>query len=120
MPLDLMSTVASVPVLMLLGAVVGLIKSGWDLDGDLRAVFGLIVSSGGLVVVVFVGADSCLGSEVVAGCHRKNSCKRVLTTSGHSIMTMWLPSSMIFRNPSNRIYKNVNTVNMFVHNTIFS
>lgn len=112
-----MSTVASAPVLPLLGAVVGLIKSGWDLDGDLGAVFGL-VSSGGLVVVVFVGADSCLGFEVVAGCHRKNSCKRVLTTSGHSIMTMWLPSSMIFRNPSNRIYKKVNTVNMFVHNKI--
>lgn len=101
-----MSTGASVPVLMVFGAVVGLVKFGWDLEGDLGAVFGLAVSSGCLVVV-FVGAASCLGFEAVAGCHRKNSCKRVLTISGHSIMTMWLPSSMTFKNPSKRIYKKV-------------
>lgn len=106
LPLDLMSATAgaSVAVLVVLGAVVGLSKSGWDLEGDFGAVLGLDVSSGDLVLV-FVGAASCLGFEAVAGCHKKNSCNRVLTTSGHSIMTMWLPSSRTFRKPSKRIYK---------------
>lgn len=39
----------------------------------------------------------------MSGSHRKNSWRRVLTVSGHSIMTMWLPSSMTFRNANRRI-----------------
>lgn len=39
----------------------------------------------------------------MSGSHRKNSWRRVLTVSGHSIMTMWLPSSMTFRNANKRI-----------------
>lgn len=41
----------------------------------------------------------------MSGSHRKNSWRRVLTVSGHSIMTMWLPSSITFRKANRRIYK---------------
>lgn len=39
----------------------------------------------------------------MSGSHRKNSWRSVLTVSGHSIMTMWLPSSMTLRNANRRI-----------------
>lgn len=39
----------------------------------------------------------------MSGSQRKNSWRRVLTVSGHSIMTMWLPSSITFRNANKRI-----------------
>lgn len=59
----------------------------------------------------------------MSGSHRKNSWRRVLTVSGHSIMTMWLPSSMTFRNANRRIYKNKwthNAYNYFIfHNQCY-
>uniref|UniRef100_A0AAR2KSY1 Uncharacterized protein n=1 Tax=Pygocentrus nattereri TaxID=42514 RepID=A0AAR2KSY1_PYGNA len=51
---------------------------------------------------LILGLGSSSG-RALAGCHRKNSCNRVLTVSGHSIITMWLPSSMTFRKPRSRI-----------------
>uniref|UniRef100_A0A8C9LAY0 Ankyrin repeat and LEM domain containing 1 n=1 Tax=Pavo cristatus TaxID=9049 RepID=A0A8C9LAY0_PAVCR len=41
----------------------------------------------------------------VSGSHRTNSWSRVFTVSGHSIITMWLPSSITFRKAISRIWK---------------
>lgn len=95
----------SVPSWLVLGAVVGLVRScsGFEFAG-LGAVVGLAVSLEQEVLLAVAGSVvSCLGFEVVAGCQRKNSCNSVLTVSGHSIITMWLPSSMTFRKPRSRI-----------------
>uniref|UniRef100_A0A8D0FNA4 Large ribosomal subunit protein bL34m n=1 Tax=Strix occidentalis caurina TaxID=311401 RepID=A0A8D0FNA4_STROC len=41
----------------------------------------------------------------VSGSHRTNSWSSVLTVSGHSIITMWLPSSITFRKAISRIWR---------------
>lgn len=48
--------------------------------------------------------ESFFGSWGVAGSQMKNSCRSVLTASGHSIMIMWLPSSRTFRKATRRIW----------------
>lgn len=45
----------------------------------------------------------CPSPAGVSGSHRTNSWSRVFTVSGHSIITMWLPSSITFRNAISRI-----------------
>lgn len=51
------------------------------------------------------GVSSTQSFLVMSGSQRKNSCRSVLTVSGHSIMTMWLPSSITFRKAKRRIWK---------------
>lgn len=73
--------------------------------GLLLALGACVVSFAGvvwLVVMAFTVAESFLE---VSGSQRKNSCSKVLTVSGHSIITMWLPSSMTFRKANSRIWK---------------
>lgn len=72
------------------------------------AAVSLAVSLEALVLLAFGrSVVSCLGLEEVAGCQRKNSCNKVLTVSGHSIITMWLPSSMTFRKPRSSICQDI-------------
>lgn len=40
---------------------------------------------------------------VASGSQSRNSCRSVLTVSGHSSITMWLPSSMSLRKAKSRI-----------------
>lgn len=49
------------------------------------------------------GFGSSFGSASGSGSHSRNSCNSVLTVSGHSSITMWLPSSMSLRKASSRI-----------------
>lgn len=55
--------------------------------------------------------ESFFGGWGVAGSQRKNSCRSVLTASGHSIMIMWLPSSRTFRKPIKRIWQEMKSKN---------
>lgn len=58
---------------------------------------GYFFSSGG----AGRGSGRALGEG--SGSQSRNSWSSVLTVSGHSSITMWLPSSMSFRKASNRI-----------------
>lgn len=51
----------------------------------------------------------CPSPVGVSGSHRTNSWSRVLTVSGHSIITMWLPSSITFRKAISRIWRDTGT-----------
>uniref|UniRef100_G1R170 Large ribosomal subunit protein bL34m n=2 Tax=Nomascus leucogenys TaxID=61853 RepID=G1R170_NOMLE len=63
----------------------------------LRRPSGYFLSSGG----AGSGSGRALGEG--SGSHSRNSWSSVLTVSGHSSITMWLPSSMSFRNARSRI-----------------
>uniref|UniRef100_A0A2K6UFF7 Large ribosomal subunit protein bL34m n=3 Tax=Euarchontoglires TaxID=314146 RepID=A0A2K6UFF7_SAIBB len=58
---------------------------------------GYFLSSGG----AGSGSGRALGEG--SGSQSRNSWSSVLTVSGHSSITMWLPSSMSFRNAKSRI-----------------
>lgn len=51
----------------------------------------------------FFSTSGTSPAGIGSGSHSRNSCKRVLTVSGHSIITMWLPSSITFKNAMIRI-----------------
>lgn len=65
----------------------------------------LIRWTGSLRATAFSLSVLLLSFLDISGSQRKNSWRRVLTVSGHSIMTMWLPSSITFRKANRRIYK---------------
>lgn len=70
--------------------------------------FCVPVFSSVMVSVVTVGMEGVSSAHsflVMSGSQRKNSCRSVLTVSGHSIMTMWLPSSITFKKANRRIWK---------------
>lgn len=75
-------------------------------EGSLVVHGGWTSGESGVSALAVAGLD--LGSflvvlVVVVGSQRRNSWRRVLTASGHSIMIMWLPSSSTFRKASSRI-----------------
>lgn len=67
----------------------------------------VVRSSGALAPLAVSGRvfGSFFGGEGGGGSQRTNSCRSTLTRSGHSIITMWLPSATTFRKPIRRVWQ---------------
>lgn len=79
----------------------------WEGSGVALVLSDWALAVSGRVLFSFFGGGGAAGSQ------RKNSCRSVLTASGHSIMIMWLPSCRTFRKPIRRIYRELKAKKKF-------